>query len=168
MMCSDPCSLFCGGLAASGCDNSPTDFGECLEGCHALEAACPTEFTTAASCVGVDADYTCTAEGPAAKGCETEQSALLACADTSKPEVFCKDTCADVVAAACEGGPTTTEECEAGCKFVGEGPCANEQLAVVGCAGSDPKYMCMDPGGFPTPEGCETESAALQACLADG
>ena len=166
LACVDPCSLYCQGIALADCENGPDSFKDCLSGCNKAKVACGAQFTAAAECVGTDLDFNCVDGAAVAKGCETEQAALLECSSGSEPETYCDAACVAVVAASCANGPKDVAECVVGCKGAAEGPCAAEQEAVVSCAGNDVQtYVCLDPSGFPVPEGCEDVGTALQSCL---
>ena len=168
LACVDPCLLYCQGVSGAGCANGPPSFSACIAGCAAAKGSCPAEFQTTAACIGTDLDFLCVADEPVAKGCEAEQATLLTCVAGSAPGGFCEEACESVVAAGCANGPDTVESCVVGCKDAASGPCAAEQQNVVTCAGTEVgAYVCLEPAGFPSPEGCEAESTLLAQCLAE-
>jgi len=161
--CIDPCEVHCAAVEASDCGGE--DAAEsCAKGCAQALEFCPEEFDAVSTCTGSSPVYECLDGQPSPVGCGALHAELLECA--VPPEIDCGASCPAVVEANCDSGPKTLDDCLAGCELLKDGDCAELQSLVGACAGVDSSYYCGE-GGFPTPEGCEDESQALAACLAE-
>ena len=79
----------------------------------------------------------------------------------------CSESCPDVVAAGCPGGPPTEADCVNGCEMIKSGPCADQYAALSDCAGPDPQFACSERGAVVV-TGCEDLNADLSTCLGGG
>ncbi len=77
------------------------------------------------------------------------------------------DLCPEIVAAQCPAISTyvpTVAACEGGLPTIA-GFCASETDTALACTGPDPDVTCDSATGMPAFAGCETEGAALWACV---
>ena len=87
-------------------------------------------------------------------------------ADSGPPVSSCADHCPAVVAAGCNDGPPTVQDCESGCAEMAMS-CPAEMAALLLCAGATATFQC-DVNGRPYPAGCRAENASLLACRGGG
>lgn len=73
----------------------------------------------------------------------------------------CDAFCVAVLAAGCEGGPDTMENCVSGCQVLADS-CPDKFGAAAACVAGGAEYTCVD--GQPLPTGCEAEVVELLAC----
>ncbi len=155
------CAQHCDRIMAAACANGPSSKADCEQGCSDTSAACPTEFAAAQSCAGSNPSYVCDANGMATiSGCEAKVEVMFTCAN--KP-LTCAESCAFTVAAKCANGPSDQASCETGCNGAKD-QCPSQFDAYNACGGRTPTVIC-DNNGMPVASGCETEAAALFACL---
>jgi hypothetical protein len=75
----------------------------------------------------------------------------------------CNESCPGAVAAACAHGPPSEADCLNGCEVV-QATCADAYDALSTCAGASPTYACGADGQVQI-VGCESQGAALDACI---
>jgi hypothetical protein len=75
----------------------------------------------------------------------------------------CHDGCVQTVAANCDNGPKTQEECESDCKLLGSGKCASQYEALQACA--EGEQVTCNSAGLPTVSACSGETSAFVSCL---
>jgi len=130
-------------------------------GCEAGLALCPDETAAVGGCVGLEVVYTCGPDGPVPVGCEVEQAAIVDCLEAL--EARCDTDCQAIVAAGCANGPPDLQSCTDGCDAAIFG-CPEETADYMDCAGPSPTFTCTGDG-IPTPEGCQSETEAVAACV---
>lgn len=156
------CADACPAVVATACGSGPPTIPECETGCADSYAACPAELIAVFQCAGSTPTFSCSADDvPYPDGCQTQHDTLMAC--LGAPPAICNETCPAVVAAACPSGPSDIADCENGCDHAAA-TCPTQFAAIMQCAGPTPTYTC-DADGTPMAVGCETEAAALNACL---
>jgi hypothetical protein len=75
----------------------------------------------------------------------------------------CRDGCVLVMAADCDNGPPTQDQCESDCKMLESGSCASEYEALQTCA--EGKQVTCSSAGLPTVSACASETSAFVSCL---
>jgi hypothetical protein len=150
------CEQICPAVVEPGCTNGPDTVDDCEDGCTESQRACPTQFGAVRDCTGTTATFTCDAnESPVVAGCETEHTALGACAQVFVG--YCDRMCEAVSGLPCE--PTN---CLADCAATST-QCSSEYDAAVRCSGAEPVFSCT-AGNAVTVSGCESQYAALDTC----
>ncbi len=81
----------------------------------------------------------------------------------STPDPICEAGCETTLAADCDLGPTTQEQCVQDCQELSSGACATEYAALQGCA--EGEEITCSAQGIPIIEACADEQDAFIACL---
>jgi hypothetical protein len=83
------------------------------------------------------------------------------CAESTS-KMDCAKVCPAVVAAKCENGPPTVEDCIPACDALNTADCP-EWGGFVDCIGGSPTFIC-DDESTPTVAGCEAQQECFEAC----
>jgi hypothetical protein len=81
------------------------------------------------------------------------------------PAELCRIGCEATLAADCENGPATQQQCEDDCAEFDVSACSGEYRTLVACSAGK-SVVCI--GGIPIVRGCETQQAEFASCLQGG
>jgi hypothetical protein len=75
----------------------------------------------------------------------------------------CEQGCVATLAADCDNGPPTQQQCVADCEMLEAGPCGTEYAALQACA--EGETITCNGMGIPVIEACSNEQTAFVSCL---
>jgi len=106
-------------------------------------------------------------EGPAGSGGATDTGsggqAPAGSGGSSSEEGSCEEGCVLTLAADCDQGPDTLDECVSDCEALLEGECGTEYRAFQAC--SEGESIACSEAGIPVVPSCSEEQEGFVGCL---